>query len=234
MARFGGDWARFMALFFNRGECNLLGYRGSGKSLLGYAILQEALRVKRIDGVAANCGVDLPIINWREILPPNGRWPALPRGSVRCGYYLDEAGSVLDNRNFATNPTQLGRYIRKFRMLIVYMSATPIDKRFTQLQVTPAAKLGPRWEFKWELLTPQSKVSEEGNIILYNPASYYGKFDTDACPVDDGGLINLFEWTLAWRLRNAPPDIAWFDDEDEDADETGEPDYFSTEAPEAA
>src|SRR4051794_10693131 len=95
-SRFGGDWPRFLALLQHRGECNLTGYRGSGKSGLGYALLRELLDRGIIDGVASNCGIDLPIQKWDEWIETS-RGLRVPRGSYRCGYYFDEAGAVLDN-----------------------------------------------------------------------------------------------------------------------------------------
>ena len=213
-SRFGGDWPRFMALLQNRGECNLVGYRGSGKSGLGYAILRELLDRKIIDGVAANCGVDLPVHQWRDWITTE-KGLRVPRGSYRCGYYFDEAGAVLDNRNFSQNPTQLARYLRKLRMVVIYMSATPIDKRFTALQVRPDTKFPGRWSYVWELTTADFKIAETGKLIWYSPAAEFGRWDTDAPVVDDAGLIELFEWTLAWRLQEWPREVGMFADASE-------------------
>jgi hypothetical protein len=209
--KFGGDWARFMALVLNRRQVNLLGYKGSGKSLLGYVILHEALKAGKIKGVASNVGVDLPIHRWDERLPPRGLWPARWAGLEGSGLYLDEAGAFMDNRSFAVNPTDLGRYTRKLRMLAVFMSATPIDRRFTDLQVTPDVKYGDkRWDYRFELLSAGGKVSEEGKITLWNPSQYFGKFYTDAAPLDDAGILAMFNWTLAGVVANAPPKIRYF------------------------
>ncbi len=218
-ARFSGDWDRFMQILINRGECNLLGYRGSGKSLLGFAILEQLLADGHICGVLGNAGLSLPVANWAEYLEPDEArgWGRRPRGLEQVGVYIDEAGTVFDNRSFATNPTDLARYLRKMRTMLIFMSVTPIDKRFTRFQVTPLDKIFGRWNYHFELLNDSNRVVEQGKITLKNPEQFFGRFDTYSMPTDDADLLPLFEWSVAWRANASRTNAEqWFVADEQD------------------
>jgi hypothetical protein len=81
------------------------------------------------------------------------------------------------------------------------MSVVPVDRRLTDLQVTPISKFPKRWAYHWEIVSAGGKVAEEGDFYLWNPGSYFGKFDTDAMPTDDADILNLFNWTIADRSK---------------------------------
>ncbi len=213
-ARFTGDWDRFMQILLNRGECNLLGYRGSGKSLLGFAMLEELVAGKHNCGVLGNAGLSLPMAPWDEWLEPDPvrGWGRRPRGIEEVGCYIDEAGTVFDDRTYATNPTDLARYLRKMRSILIFMSVTPIDKRFSRFQVTPLEKVFGIWSYHFELLNDANRIVEQGTIKLRNPSDLFGRFDTYSMPTDDGDLIPFFEWSVAWRANASRTNAAqWWD-----------------------
>lgn len=210
MALFTGEWDRFLQLSMDHRLINIIGRFGSGKTLLSVAICEALIEAKLVDGCLANIGVDLPALNWREWLPEGDGRPARHRGCEGAVYLLDEAGTVLDNRTSILNPQGLSRYVRKLRMVIVLPSVTPIDKRFTGMQVLPSVKLAGRWKYDWMLADAAGRLQESGSFWLMNPGSYYGRFDSFGFPVDDCQLLDLWEWTVARRKYSAADKAAFF------------------------
>lgn len=167
-------------------EVWLSGYKGSGKTLLSVAIADYLFRRGFVDGVVAN----FPTV-----------FPTSVKGGddgtlLNRAILFDEAWWWLDSRTSLINPREYGAFSRKFKCIWIFPSVYPVDKRLRSIECWRHTRIDLLnvWVYKWQQVTERG--TREGWFLLQNPSKYFGYYDTDYVPVDDGLLSNRYGRTM--------------------------------------
>lgn len=154
-------------------SCALTGHVGSGKTLGAIAIACELMRRRYVSGVWANFPHTLPASSGLD-------------GSC---IILDEASIVMDSRWSSVAFDLYGSFVRKYKGVYLYPSVHQVDKRARNLEVIrlididtiPYARF---WVYQWT-----STSGAKGMFFLFRPEDYFGLYDTEFVPTDDGGIL---------------------------------------------
>jgi hypothetical protein len=163
----------FFEVFTQIRDVFITGRKGSGKTLLAFAMAGYALDNHFVKGVFANI--------------PH-RYPVAP--TVQDAFVIvDESWQFIDNRFSKSTFSFMGAWSRKTSSLWAFPSVYGVDLRVRNLQVERIAdiRLFPVrvWLYRW-----QNVWGDKGHFFLVRPEAYYGLYDTKAIPVDDGGAVD--------------------------------------------
>ncbi len=151
----------------------ITGRKGSGKTLLAFAMADYALTNKFVKGVFANIPHNFPVAR-----------------SVKDAFVIvDESWQFIDNRFSKSTFSFMGAWSRKTGSLWAFPSVYGVDLRVRNLQVERIADINllpiRAWLYKWV-----NCWGDKGHFLLVRPEEYYGTYDTKAIPVDDGGAVD--------------------------------------------
>jgi hypothetical protein len=151
----------------------ITGRKGSGKTLLAFAMADYALKNKFVTGVFANIPHNFPVAK-----------------SVKDAFVIvDESWQFIDNRFSKSTFSFMGAWSRKTGSLWAFPSVYGVDLRVRNLQVERIADINllpvRAWLYKWS-----NCWGDKGHFMLVRPEQYYGTYDTKAIPVDDGGAVD--------------------------------------------
>ncbi len=163
----------FWEVFLGIHDCFITGRKGSGKTLLAFAMGHKALRMGYIKGIYSNISHSF-------------------RRSRTVAYSMvvyDEPWQGIDARYSVQNYSMIGAYSRKTFTLWVYPSVYAIDKRCRGLEVQRAFQLAAlpvsAWIYKWA-----SADGDKGWFGLTEPEKYFGTYATHEIPYNDGGALD--------------------------------------------
>jgi hypothetical protein len=163
----------FFEAYIGVRDCFITGRKGSGKTLLAFAMAQYALEHKFIKGVLANIPHKLP-----------------KRDTVKDSFVIiDESWQLIDNRFSKADYSFMGAWSRKTNTLWAFPSVFGVDLRVRNLQVERIADISLLpvrcWLYKWE-----NCWGDKGHFLMVRPEQYFGVYDTHAIPINDGGAID--------------------------------------------
>jgi len=162
----------FFEMFVQIRDVFITGRKGSGKTLLAFAMADYALQNRFVSGVFANIPHRFPVAQ-----------------SVANAFVIvDESWQFIDNRFSKSTYSFMGAWSRKTGSLWAFPSVYGVDLRVRNLQVERVADINLLpvrvWIYRWE-----SVWGDKGHFALIRPERYYGTYDTRAIPVDDGGAV---------------------------------------------
>ncbi len=151
----------------------ITGRKGSGKTLLSFAMARYALDNKFVAGVFANIPHAMP-----------------KAASVANAFVIvDESWQFIDNRFSRGTYSFMGAWSRKTNSLWAFPSVYGVDLRVRNLQCERIADINllpiRAWLYRWT-----NCWGDKGHFVLVRPEEYYGSYDTKAIPVDDGGAVD--------------------------------------------
>lgn len=230
----------FFALFRSVRVCWFKGVMGSGKTLGAFAVAEELYRRRMATGIVSNVPWDaerVPIQPWRDLLPPGHRYEGQPRMMNGAAIVFDETWIEADSRTSMTNNRSYGALARKFECWWLCPSIFKPDKRLAYMSIARISRLSlPVIRQVFGLvcavppvkraLGPLAALSEEVWIYevtleleekrqstkfwLVNPSKYFGLYDTDYAPMDDGDISSLWERTLIERKQGDVERGGWY------------------------
>lgn len=170
----------FIMLMRQYRTCWLRGAYGTGKTALSCIIAAELYRQELIDNVISN----IPIAG---AIPP-----VAPL--FRSAIIIDESHLFMDDWKAAKRYLT---FVRKADLYILMPSVFPVNVRirlFSVQRVFNGFLFGlPLWVFEWRLNDGAS--SEKGKFAVWRPNDVFGVYDTNAIPLDDGGIVDALEET---------------------------------------
>ena len=154
-------------------DCFITGRKGSGKTLLAFAMAGYALENKFVQGVFANIPHNYP-----------------PAASVANAFVIvDESWQFIDNRFSKSTFSFMGAWSRKTNSLWAFPSVYGVDLRVRNLQCERIADINllpvRAWLYRWT-----NCWGDKGHFLMVRPEQYFGTYDTKAIPVDDGGAVD--------------------------------------------
>jgi len=192
---------QFLATFSLVRVMWISGYMGTGKTLLGVALFHEMYKRKLITGVISNIPTTLPLPDWeREFL-------------MHAGLLFDEAGVQMDARTSMANSREYGAYARKLDYYLISPSVIPVDKRIAHMRCERVFKLRygiiPEiWIYRYTRTLGEDKIVW-GHFALIDPSQYFGMYDTDYIPMDDGDIGAAWQRTVYEQVKRNPVGRQW-------------------------
>lgn len=214
------------------------GRLGGGKTLLAVAVAEELQRRGITVGTIANIPSLLKPPPWREEIT-YGNGHVAPRWMVGACVIFDEAWTILDNRSSMSNSRAYGAFARKLQSFWIFPSVIPIDKRMsffyverlTRLKIPlltdligllariiPALKpFGSEvWVYKYGVNLGYTQ--DTGWFVLAYPERFFGEYDTEYVPLDDGDISQIWQRTIYEYTKDSPEQQDWFIEEAEDTE----------------
>jgi hypothetical protein len=163
----------FFESFAGVRDVYITGRKGSGKTLLAFAMADYALTNKFVKGVFANIPHNYPVA-----------------ASVKDAFVIvDESWQFIDNRFTKGTYSFMGAWSRKTNSMWAFPSVFGVDLRVRNLEVERIADLNllpiRAWLYRWA-----NCWGDKGHFLLVRPEQYFGTYDTKAIPVDDGGAVD--------------------------------------------
>lgn len=202
--------SNFLHFLKSAGVCSIVGWPGTGKTLLAHAIAYELLRSGYCKHLISNCSSV-----WSEDLTKLDIPDPKRSGLV---VMIDEGGMWLKSRS---DSHDLVAFRRKMQCTFIIPSVEPpsYSLRVVEVQrVYNYTTVGiPCWTFEAQLT--YRKVEETTRFQFWFPERYFGIYDTEATPVDESGidefLMDLktraigkdYSRSKAARYSNAPVSI---------------------------
>jgi len=151
---------------------NIRGRYGSGKTLLSVALAYELWKQNYIKHILAS-------------FPMNGMKNQLDGIDGDFVMLLDEAGLILDSREFGRNASKEWlKDLRKRKIILVLPSVIDVDKRFRQVVVQRIFMFGNIfWIYRYQV--GDGLGVEDGWFGLWKPSWYFGTYDTDYIVEDE-------------------------------------------------
>lgn len=176
------DAEYFLALLLDSRICWIRGMLGGGKTSLAFILAGWLLENAGYKFVASN-------------IPNKFPRPSQYNGVDNCVTIFDEGGLFLDSRDWQSNPRQLYVGLRKFNACVLLPSKNPVDKRLQELIVQPVKRIG-RFIWVYEWFYELGAVSRSGQFSVVNPFLVFDYFETKPLPLDDRGLLGLFDISI--------------------------------------
>lgn len=208
------------------------GLQGGGKTLAAIAIADELYRRRMVKGVVANFEHDLPLPDWRETM------------MYETCAIIDEAHLLIDSRTASSNDKRIGAFARKTGVVWLYPSVYPVDVRQRVLKVfrtgrlmipglrglvqllrripiinwlvrlTPLDWYGSEiWVYKYDLNV--GYMDSSGVFWIVRPEEYFGRYNTKYVPVDDAGILELYNVTYEHAVGQGTVGGGWYVREEE-------------------
>jgi len=197
---------RFLREVRDHHTLNIQGRRGSGKTLLSFAVAREFLRAGWASTIHSNVESSLcsPLY--------------CPLESAFI--VLDESWILLDSREWRKNKTTaLGAFLRKRAIWLALPSVFPIDSRYRALRAWRRFNLYraglPIWYYRWE--SGSGRDLREGGFWLFMPSSFFGQFDSFAEICNDAGILDCLSQSFGLHSQVIGA-VPWVPDGDGDGE----------------
>jgi len=164
---FAGDFLdRFSSVY----TLYISGEKGSGKTLLAFALAKHLLDTNSAKGIWTNIPSRLPFrFEMTDTI-----------------FLLDEGAEFADARDSKDEDQGYHKYLRKLNSYLILPSVDAPDKRLRGLEAYRIFALAgfDWWVYGWRSINGGSR----GWFVLSSPENYFHLYDTKAIPEDDNGM----------------------------------------------